>query len=52
MYKYPICGKRINRGKAHLVIEHEGYRFFLCYPRCQPELGQKVKKTPVQHHRH
>lgn len=64
MYKDPVCGKRMNRGKAHVVIEHEGYRFFLCCPRCQtefehnlqlyarPELGQKVKKTIVQHHRY
>jgi YHS domain-containing protein len=64
MLKDPVCGKRMNRGKAHVVIEHEGYKFFLCCPRCQtefehnlqlyarPELGQKFKKTPVQHHRH
>lgn len=63
MFKDPVCGKRMNRGKAHVVIEHEGYRFFLCCPRCQtefehnlqlyarPELGQKVKRMPVQHHR-
>jgi YHS domain-containing protein len=55
MYKDPVCGKRINRGKAH-----EGYRFYLCCPRCQtefehnlalygrPELGQKIKKTDLQ----
>ena len=64
MFKDPVCGKRINRGKAHVVIEYEGYRFFLCCPRCQtefehnlqlyarPEFGQKAKKTPLQHHRH
>ena len=64
MFKDPVCGKRINRGKAHVVIEHEGYKFFLCCPRCQtefehnlqlyarPELGQKVKRAPVQHHRY
>ena len=64
MFKDPVCGKRINRGKAHVVIEHEGHRFFLCCPRCQtefehnlqfygrPELGQKVKKPHLQHDKH
>ena len=64
MFKDPVCGKRMNRGKAHVVIECEGYRFFLCCPRCQtefehnlqlyarPELGQKVKEMPRQHHKH
>ena len=64
MLKDPVCGKRMNRGKAHVVIEHEGYRFFICCPRCQtefehnlqlyarPALGQKVKRTPMQHQRY
>jgi YHS domain-containing protein len=64
MLKDPVCGKRINRGKAHVVIEHGGYRFFLCCPLCQtefehnlqlyarPELGQKVHKTVQQPHRY
>ncbi|MBF8286132.1 MAG: YHS domain, partial [Anaerolineales bacterium] len=24
MFKDPVCGKRINRGKAHIVIEYKG----------------------------
>ena len=64
MFKDPVCGKRMNRGRAHVVIEHEGYRFFLCCPRCQtefehnvqlyarPELGQKVKKMPLPNYKH
>ena len=64
MFKDPVCGKRTNRGKAHAVIEIEGYRYFLCCPRCQtefehnlplyarPELGQKVKKTAQQYHKY
>jgi len=52
----PVCGKRINRGKAHAVIEHEGVAYSLCCPLCQaefarapgriarPELGDKVRK--------
>ena len=64
MFKDPVCGKRMNRGKAHVVILYEGYRFFICCPRCQtefehnlqlyarPELGQKVKEMTRQHHKH
>lgn len=52
----PVCGKRINRGKAHVVIEHEGVAYSLCCPLCQaeferaprtyanPELGEKARK--------
>lgn len=57
MLKDPVCGKRMNRGKAHAVIEYEGVAYFLCCPQCQgqferaprsyarPELGEKLKKS-------
>ncbi|HKZ83962.1 MAG TPA: YHS domain-containing protein [Anaerolineae bacterium] len=57
MLKDPVCGKRLNRGKAHAVIKYEGVVYFLCCPRCQaefdrapktyakPELGEKVRRT-------
>lgn len=60
MLKDPVCGKRMNRGKAHAVIEYEGIAYFLCCPQCQaqfegapktyarPEMGEKVKKTNRQ----
>ena len=56
MLKDPVCGKRMNRNKAHITIEYKGVAYFLCCPQCQseferkpqayaqPELGQKVKK--------
>lgn len=34
----PVCGKRINRGKAHAVIEYEGVAYSLCCPQSQMEL--------------
>ncbi len=65
LYKDPVCGKRINRGKAHIVIQCEGVNYFLCCPLCQtqfehnlklyarPELGEKAKKiTQVPYHQH
>ena len=60
--KDPVCGKRINRGKAHIVMEYEGVDYFLCCPRCQaeferaprsyakPELGEKSKKISQSPH--
>ena len=64
LFKDPVCGKRIRRGKAHVVIEHDGVNYFLCCPRCQaefehspklyakPELGDKAKKMTRLSHRH
>lgn len=31
----PVCGKRINRNKAHITIEYQGDEFYLCCPTCQ-----------------
>lgn len=39
----PVCGKRINRGKAHVVIEHEGVAYSLCCPLCQAEFERAPK---------
>ncbi|NIO19365.1 MAG: YHS domain-containing protein [Candidatus Aenigmarchaeota archaeon] len=37
MIKDPVCGKRINRNKAHIVIEYEKEKYYLCCPMCQSE---------------
>ena len=65
LFKDPVCGKRLQRGKAHIVIEYEGMNYFLYCPRCQtefehnlklyarPDLGERAKKiTRVPHHRY
>lgn len=65
LVKDPVCGKRLQRGKAHIVIEHEGVNYYLCCPRCQtdfennlklyarPEFGEKAKKvTNISHRRY
>ena len=31
----PVCGKRINRNKAHIAIEYRGQEYYLCCPQCQ-----------------
>lgn len=33
----PVCGKRITRNGAHIVLEHEGESYYLCCPLCQAE---------------
>jgi YHS domain-containing protein len=33
----PVCGKRMNRCKAHIVVEYEGVAYALCCPLCQAE---------------
>ena len=64
LFKDPVCGKRLQRGKAHIVIEYGGANYFLCCPRCQmeferapkeyarSELGEKTKKRTRLPHRH
>lgn len=64
MLKDPVCGKRMNQGKAHIIIEYEQIAYYLCCPKCQaefeskpsryarPEWGRAVKgKGPSQYRR-
>jgi YHS domain-containing protein len=57
MLKDPVCGKGMNRNKAHIAVEFEHVRYFLCCPHCQatfesspreyarPEYGEKVRQA-------
>lgn len=45
-FKDPVCGKRINRGKAHITIEFEVVNYFLCCPQCQAQLSVLQKPLP------
>jgi len=40
----PVCGKRINRNKAHIELEHEGETYLLCCPVCQSEFEREPDK--------
>lgn len=40
MLRDPVCGRRITRNGAHIVIEYAGEHYFLCCPRCQAEFEQ------------
>lgn len=40
----PVCGKRMNTNKAHIVIRYDGEDYYLCCPLCQHTFEQNPKK--------
>lgn len=42
--KDPVCGRRINRNKAHFVIEYQGRAYLLCCPLCQAEFEKDPQR--------
>ena len=40
----PVCGKRVNRNRAHIVIEYKGREYLLCCPVCQAEFEKDPEK--------
>jgi YHS domain-containing protein len=60
MLRDPVCGQRVNRGRAYARIEHEHVLYYLCCPRCQaefeaepgtyarPELGERVTRSTMR----
>ena len=40
----PVCGKRLNANKAHIVVNHEGRDYYLCCPLCQKEFERNPRK--------
>lgn len=44
----PVCGKRVNRNKAHIMIMYEGREYPLCCPKCQSEF----EKSPEMYIAH
>lgn len=40
----PVCGKRVNRNKAHVSIEYNGMKYLLCCPVCQAEFEKDPEK--------
>jgi len=44
IYRDPVCGKKINRQKAKILIKHKGYGYFLCCPLCQTQFEQNPDK--------
>ncbi len=44
MKRDPVCGKRMNKNKAHVIIEYEGKEYLICCPLCQAEFERNPKK--------
>jgi len=44
MDKDPVCGRKMNRNKAHITIEHKGNKYYLCCPVCQREFEEDPEK--------
>jgi YHS domain-containing protein len=40
----PVCGKRITRNGAHIVIEYGGETYYLCCPQCQAEFERQPQR--------
>ncbi len=40
----PVCGKRMNRNKAHIVIAYKSREYLLCCPVCQAEFERDPEK--------
>ncbi len=40
----PVCGKRLNTNKAHIVVSYEGENYYLCCPMCQKEFERNPQK--------
>lgn len=40
----PVCGKRVNRNKAHVVLNYKGKQYLLCCPLCQAEFEKDPDK--------
>lgn len=40
----PVCGKRMNRNKAHIVIQYKGEDYLLCCPLCQAAFEREPER--------
>lgn len=47
-YKDPVCGKKINRNKAHVKVRYEEEDYYLCCPLCQATFEKNPKNYIVE----
>ncbi len=40
--KDPVCGRKMSKNKAFIIIQYQGEQYYLCCPKCQSEF----EKTP------
>jgi YHS domain-containing protein len=40
----PVCGRKINKNKANVVIHYKGEQYYLCSPECQENFKNSPEK--------
>lgn len=40
----PVCGKKIDLHRAHIILVYRGEEYLLCSPACQREFERDPKK--------
>ncbi len=40
----PVCGRKMNKNKAYVVIHLDQEEYYLCCPRCQAEFEKDSQK--------
>ncbi len=51
IYRDPVCGKKINRNKAHIRIRYERKEYYLCCPLCQATFEKNPKEYILKSHK-
>jgi YHS domain-containing protein len=46
--KDPVCGKNVNRSKAHITIKYKGNIYFLCSVACKKEFKENPEEYAGQ----
>ncbi len=44
IFRDPVCGKKVNKNKAHIIITYQGREYALCCPKCQSEFEKAPEK--------
>jgi len=48
MKRDPVCGRKMNRNKAHAIVRHSGEEYLLCCRLCQSEFEKNPEKYVSQ----
>jgi YHS domain-containing protein len=40
----PVCGRKIKKSKAFVVIHHMGEQYYICSPKCEKLFKESRKK--------
>ena len=40
----PVCGRKMNKNKAYIIIHLNGEKYYLCCPKCQSDFEKSPEK--------